>query len=422
MLPFAARPRVLPPVGEGDDTSPPAADDPYALSAGVGRDAPNRRDDVLRVETVLSRLGRFDATPTGGPTGYPGMRLVESLTGLQKDHGLTVDGRALPGGETLGAMRSEDVARGSAEKPAPSTAVYRPTAGQPALLSPGLARMGRRNLFDEEQRRQQDRLRRLVSLPPQVRPEAPRVSEKPGLIQPSPLKKAERDTAAQVEAQRGPQGPAAVAKKDLHKVERWFHVIDQGPRIDRKVLLSGLGVPDALVETAPPETTRIAAAVAMLPRLSRAQQKDVFAEIQKFEDAGNKDLAKHLKLAVMHQAWSKNPLPASMSDEQLKRAADGRQRLKQGIDDALRFLDALPAENRDKDKKRGRSRTRRSEVLKELAKWIAGGVRAAVQDNPWQRQLDLRGSGGVVDPRLYYQPRQQTLDGEQPHSPDIPRF
>ncbi len=121
MLPFAARPRVLPPVGEVDDTSPPAADDPYALSAGVGRDAPNRRDDVLRVETVLSRLGRFDTTPTGGPPGYPGMRLVESLTGLQKDHGLTVDGRALPGGETLGAMRTEDVARGGQVKPA----VYR---------------------------------------------------------------------------------------------------------------------------------------------------------------------------------------------------------------------------------------------------------------------------------------------------------
>ncbi len=133
MLPFAARPRVLPPVGEGDDTSPPAADDPYALSAGVGRDAPNRRDDVLRVETVLSRLGRFDATPTGGPTGYPGMRLVESLTGLQKDHGLTVDGRALPGGETLGAMRTEDVALGGQVKPAAQPADYRPEVSAPIV-------------------------------------------------------------------------------------------------------------------------------------------------------------------------------------------------------------------------------------------------------------------------------------------------
>ncbi len=45
-------------------------DDPLGIKGPVGPFGPNRRADVGKVETFLSRTGNFDLSPTDGPTGY----------------------------------------------------------------------------------------------------------------------------------------------------------------------------------------------------------------------------------------------------------------------------------------------------------------------------------------------------------------
>ena len=52
---------------------PSAGKDWFALSAPVGPDpAPNRREDVLKVQTLLGQAGHYDIKRTYGPTGWWG--------------------------------------------------------------------------------------------------------------------------------------------------------------------------------------------------------------------------------------------------------------------------------------------------------------------------------------------------------------
>lgn len=46
----------------------------FALGAPVGPDQPNRREDVIKVETILGNTGHHDLTTTAGPLGYWGER------------------------------------------------------------------------------------------------------------------------------------------------------------------------------------------------------------------------------------------------------------------------------------------------------------------------------------------------------------
>ena len=77
------------------------ADDPLGIKGPVGPYGPNRRADVGKVETFMSRSGNFDLSPTDGPTGYYGMRLEDSINGFQKANGLKADGLLNPFGETI---------------------------------------------------------------------------------------------------------------------------------------------------------------------------------------------------------------------------------------------------------------------------------------------------------------------------------
>ncbi|MFA6019631.1 MAG: hypothetical protein WC722_05155 [Rhodospirillales bacterium] len=56
----------------------------FSLSAPVGRDnAPNRKQDVAKVETLLGQTGHYDIQRLQGPTGYWGM--VGDNTSLQNE-------------------------------------------------------------------------------------------------------------------------------------------------------------------------------------------------------------------------------------------------------------------------------------------------------------------------------------------------
>ena len=76
-------------------------DDPLGIKGPVGPFGPNRRADVGKVETFMSRSGDFDLKPTDGPTGYYGLRLEDSINSFQKANGLKPDGLLNPFGETI---------------------------------------------------------------------------------------------------------------------------------------------------------------------------------------------------------------------------------------------------------------------------------------------------------------------------------
>ncbi len=347
MFRFAPHPQPPLPVtddhGDEIDLTPPT-DDPYALSAGVGRDAPNRRDDVLRVETVLSRLGRFDATPTGGPTGYPGMRLVESLTGLQKDHGLTVDGRALPGGETLGAMRTEDVVLGG-------------TARQPVF------RTGEASATQHPFRQQAQSLGTASKIKA--------MSNAPSLLH---LTAAEwpQPESSEVKQQRArenePGGTDNIARQELMDVVL--------------ALADGMNIRKEAVQRAGPEILGTLIEIEKLPYLTTDEERDhVLKMIDQWDHREFGNLAHQLKKAANYQVGQPNPLPASMSEEQLRAAIETRKR-------ELLLLGLLGA---------GTSFFPGAGALAKLSASLAAAnaIAGYAGDTPYHRELDRRKAGHV---------------------------
>ena len=77
---------------------------PFAIRDSVGMSGRNNRRDVAKIESLLGRAGAFDLAGTDGATGYAGLRLDEAIRRFQKRHGLKVDGRINPGGETIATL------------------------------------------------------------------------------------------------------------------------------------------------------------------------------------------------------------------------------------------------------------------------------------------------------------------------------
>jgi len=73
----------------------------FDLNDTVGANRANQRGDVFRLQALMHREGASNATATGGPTGYWGGSDDLALRDFQKQNGLTVDGWAGPGGETM---------------------------------------------------------------------------------------------------------------------------------------------------------------------------------------------------------------------------------------------------------------------------------------------------------------------------------
>ncbi len=74
------------------------------LRRPVGLGRTNDRDDIRTLKTMMARLGRLPE-PEDGFTGDFDTGLEKAVIGFQKESGLTVDGRLMPGGETERALR-----------------------------------------------------------------------------------------------------------------------------------------------------------------------------------------------------------------------------------------------------------------------------------------------------------------------------
>ncbi|MCA1910226.1 MAG: peptidoglycan-binding protein [Magnetospirillum sp.] len=83
----------------------PFQDDFFTLGAPVGPDQPNRREDVIRVETILGNTGHHDLSRTDGPVGYWGQRQEKAVKDWQSQNGLKVDGLLKPGGPTITSLK-----------------------------------------------------------------------------------------------------------------------------------------------------------------------------------------------------------------------------------------------------------------------------------------------------------------------------
>ncbi len=75
------------------------------LEASVGPTDDNRPDDVAKTEIMLDQAGFLDLRETEGPTGFYGERLRQAIIALQRQMGLTENGRIEPGGPTHNALQ-----------------------------------------------------------------------------------------------------------------------------------------------------------------------------------------------------------------------------------------------------------------------------------------------------------------------------
>jgi peptidoglycan hydrolase-like protein with peptidoglycan-binding domain len=78
---------------------------PQTIARGAARHMPNDPSDVAAVEMWLGQAGYYDLDRREGPTSYGGPTVDDAILRFQKDHGLTADGWAGPGGETEQALR-----------------------------------------------------------------------------------------------------------------------------------------------------------------------------------------------------------------------------------------------------------------------------------------------------------------------------
>lgn len=74
------------------------------LESPVGPAGVNRRQDVIKVQSLLSETGHLDLERTNGPTGWYGADLRQAIEGFQRDHGLTPDGLLNPKGSTIRSL------------------------------------------------------------------------------------------------------------------------------------------------------------------------------------------------------------------------------------------------------------------------------------------------------------------------------
>ncbi len=106
---------------------------PLSIKGPVGPFGPNRRADVGKVETFLSRSGNFDLSPTDGPTGYYGTRLEDAINAFQKTNGLKTDGLLNSGGKTIKKLANKLKDQIKPLSPLPKPAAPLTLPGQSAI-------------------------------------------------------------------------------------------------------------------------------------------------------------------------------------------------------------------------------------------------------------------------------------------------
>ena len=83
----------------------PFDDDFFSLGAPVGPGQPNRREDVIKVETILGNTGHHDLAKTDGQLGWWGDRQEKAVKAWQGGNGLKVDGLLKPNGPTITSLK-----------------------------------------------------------------------------------------------------------------------------------------------------------------------------------------------------------------------------------------------------------------------------------------------------------------------------
>jgi hypothetical protein len=78
----------------------------FELAADVGRNRPNRRDDLIKVESLLANDGDPDLRGRDGPSGRWNTDIDAAIRRFQKRNRLKVDGWLRPGGPTIEALRA----------------------------------------------------------------------------------------------------------------------------------------------------------------------------------------------------------------------------------------------------------------------------------------------------------------------------
>jgi hypothetical protein len=87
------------------------------LKQPVGRDAPNRPDDVARLQRALSETGDYTFTAPRERSGVMSANLETALTRYQRRTGLKPDGVVAPDGPTIQRVNAETEAVNGEEKP-----------------------------------------------------------------------------------------------------------------------------------------------------------------------------------------------------------------------------------------------------------------------------------------------------------------
>ncbi len=83
----------------------PEESDWFKLIADIGRNRANRRDDAIKVESLLANDGDPELRAGDGPSGRWGFGLDAAIRRFQKRNALKVDGWLRPSGPTIEALR-----------------------------------------------------------------------------------------------------------------------------------------------------------------------------------------------------------------------------------------------------------------------------------------------------------------------------
>ena len=102
----------------------------------VGRDGPNRKDDVERVESLLDHAGYLNIDKTVLPSGKYGARTDKAMRAFQRDNGLKVDGLANPGGPTIRRL-VDNTFRDDPKAPPPRPVIAAVGSGTRSRAGPG---------------------------------------------------------------------------------------------------------------------------------------------------------------------------------------------------------------------------------------------------------------------------------------------
>lgn len=120
-------------------------EDFFTLGAPVGPDQPNRREDVIKVETILGNTDHHDLARTDGPLGYWGEGQEKAVKSCQEQNRLKIDGVLNPGGPTITSLKQATGGLLSGFKPPTPNEVDehhgRLSSGEPSLLNTRPARL-----------------------------------------------------------------------------------------------------------------------------------------------------------------------------------------------------------------------------------------------------------------------------------------